>query len=393
MDPLRINTEGIPYSSFVPSETSQSRINTDSAESASTLFTLSASTLFDPTEDRLGAFKDLPPSSPPRSELPILTSPIFDFQEINLGEDWDEWEDINDETLVNIVLPSSQGAALDSDAGPPNHNTPLLASQNYVKGQICYADSSDPGVNFTSPVTKTNRRQKSARRSVSTRQGRIDALKNAEMRRITVQMDGILDGLQAEGIGFGALFKYALDTRPKGWLWENLFKFSGLAEKILDVFLSSRNSKTGQETTETWAVNVACRAVYREGERTTKSGLLRVRPSDISASFVRKFDFKHLFGEVRHRCPNTIKILRSFATTNRQQKKMSDSLIEKKLLVRSYRVFLIAKKYHHFISRHPQLPLHYLENGVAITCISGLCSVSGCMGMGPRGNSLPSVIT
>ncbi len=333
MDSLRINTENIPHRQH---SSVLSEANTDSAKSANTLFTVSASTLF--AEDRLGTFKDLPPSSPTQSELPILTSPILDFQEIDLGEDWEDWEDVNDETLVDIVLPSSHG--LDSDTEPSQWFAPL-ASQNPAKGQICYTDSSDPGVAFTSPVTKDNRRKKSARRGASTRQGRKEVRESAEMQRIAVQMDKILDSLQAEGIGFGALFKYALDTRAKGWLWENLFKFPGLAEKILDVFLSTRNSKTGRDATETWAVNVACRAVYREGERTTKSGILRVRPSDISASFVRKFNFKHLFGEVRHRCPNMIKILRSFATTNRQQKKMSDSLIEKKLLVRSHSVYLL----------------------------------------------------
>ncbi|KLO06254.1 hypothetical protein SCHPADRAFT_838283 [Schizopora paradoxa] len=81
-----------------------------------------------------------------------------------------------------------------------------------------------------------------------------------------------------------------------------------------------------------WAVNVACRMVYQEGERTTKSGILRVRPADINAKFVRSFDFQELFSNVRDRCPTMIKILRNFSTTNRQQKSMTPAKEEKKIL-------------------------------------------------------------
>ncbi|KLO06208.1 hypothetical protein SCHPADRAFT_838360 [Schizopora paradoxa] len=145
-------------------------------------------------------------------------------------------------------------------------------------------------------------------------------------------MDEVLDNLAKEGITFGALFKYALDTRPKGWLWGNIFKFDGLAHTILNALVSSRNSRTGQATVKEWAVNTTCRMMYQEGERTTRSKLLQVKTSNISADLVRNFDFEKLFSEVRKLCPTTIQVLRSFATTNRQQKTMNEAKEAKKLL-------------------------------------------------------------
>lgn len=331
MPPLRVDTSNagvLHYTQLTPA----------SGVFASTPRTASTSTACGsaPGTSCHSSFEGLPPSSP-INELPIASSPLLGAvtQEEHLFEG-DDFEDINDETLVEIDLPSTPDSST-RKARFKNPSTSRSPYSGHRKGQIIYADSSDPGIIATSPAVGAKLRRKAAQKGAATRrrnQATQKALEQAEKQRVFQRMDKILDKLRAEGITFGALFKYALDTRPKGWLWQNIFKFNGLADSILDSLLSSRNSKTGQDIMREWAVKTTCRTIYREGERTTKSGMLRVRAGDINAELVRNFDYEKLFLGIRKCCPTTIQVFRAFATTNRQHKNMTEAKEAKKLLVR-----------------------------------------------------------
>ncbi|KLO09019.1 hypothetical protein SCHPADRAFT_834522 [Schizopora paradoxa] len=99
--------------------------------------------------------------------------------------------------------------------------------------------------------------------------------------------------------------------------------------------MTSQNSPTGRAELHEWALDTVCESIYKEGEAVTASGIMRVKSDKITSEFVRKFDCVDLFNRIREACPSTARLLRVFATTNRQNRDMNEARKTKKNFVLS----------------------------------------------------------
>ncbi len=151
-----------------------------------------------------------------------------------------------------------------------------------------------------------NRRRKAGKHAARTREAlkfsrlaEAEAQAEAEAAERIAYMDNMLANLAKRNIPFGDLLQRAMEGADRGWLWDNIFKQKGSIRRVLDILVSSRNSPTGRAELTSWAIDVTCGVVYREGEETTKSGILRVKPGMINAEFIRQFDCLDLLAASR----------------------------------------------------------------------------------------------
>ncbi|KLO05063.1 hypothetical protein SCHPADRAFT_947209 [Schizopora paradoxa] len=275
--------------------------------------------------------EDCDSSSLPPSSMPSSPSFVGGYQDDHFLSEDDDHAYQGDSTLVgsDIQLPSDSR---------PSRSQRQVKFREARETRILFADSSDPGVFETSPIRPTNQRQKATEKATESRaintQIRLDE-EDAETERADAHrkafMNRILDELEDQNIPFVELFDYAIHKGSgRQWVWDAIFKKQGAMCSILDSLMTSQNSPMGRAELHEWALDTACNTIYKEGEAVTASGIMRVKSEMITSEFVRKFDCDDLFNRIREACPSTTRLLRAFATTNRQSRNMNEAKKTKK---------------------------------------------------------------
>lgn len=259
------------------------------------------------------------------------TSPGYNNDELA----WEDEDWLGDVTLTNALQLDGEEQADNSMT-----NSPIVFPQTFTAGQLVGKNGSDGGVEWTSPICKSkkNSRDKQRKHTKRTCAAKKSAKKDqheADARAHREILQSTLDGLTADGIYFAELLAFALERAniSKTWLIENLFENSKHVTNILDALASSRNSKKGRAIVRGWARDLIAEEIYSEGQAVTRSAILRVDQRQINASLVRNFSSGALFGEIRERCPSTLAMLSSMATTRRQKKELSMFRRERKTFV------------------------------------------------------------
>lgn len=142
-------------------------------------------------------------------------------------------------------------------------------------------------------------------------------------RRQTLEM--ALNCLLRAGLSFGDLVLYVSDPANKKGTerYQGLFSVPGRIEGVLDLWASSRNSKTGRQAVHRWAVSHVKQCLGDEGTAATRSKFLQARTMEIDPSFVLNFSLDQIRNQLTELCPTALDVFHAFSTTARQQKEQS----------------------------------------------------------------------
>ena len=88
---------------------------------------------------------------------------------------------------------------------------------------------------------------------------------------------------------------------------------------------ASRNSKTGREDVRTWAVRFTCNVINCEANVVSRDGVLLTRADRMTDSYLRSFNMSSVYERIRSLCPSTTEIMRHLTTTTRQRTKAQRS--------------------------------------------------------------------
>ncbi|KAI0069829.1 hypothetical protein K474DRAFT_1747000 [Panus rudis PR-1116 ss-1] len=155
-------------------------------------------------------------------------------------------------------------------------------------------------------------------------------------RHVRIASQEALVALGVYGLLWGDFMLY-MSRRRVEQRRERYFGFfakPALVAEVLDCWVSSENSPSGQRTVNEWATKYVGKAVSREANSVTSQGVLRtanVRKTLIR-KFTKEFDFANLCADIAHSCPTMTHVLKSFSTTTRQENHASDTSMAKKFM-------------------------------------------------------------
>lgn len=141
------------------------------------------------------------------------------------------------------------------------------------------------------------------------------------------ELDGFLQDLEMKGYTWGDLVVHVFDpeTGSRDERWRFFFGVPGRMRSVLQLWLSSQNSKTARRMVDDWAVEHACNLVSKEADDITNTGELQLRTKVIDASFGKDFSIRDIFANLELHCPHLCKVLEAVGTTRRQAKSFGKS--------------------------------------------------------------------
>ncbi|KAJ7026665.1 hypothetical protein C8F04DRAFT_966145 [Mycena alexandri] len=187
---------------------------------------------------------------------------------------------------------------------------------------------SSDGINPSSPITgtKEDRLAASYRKRHRKRANTIAAQKvlsgeEAEDNK-TVVFDDILNKLRDNGLTFGQLMLYVFDPIYKQGTtrWDGFFKESGLAARVLGLWVSNKNSATAREEVGTWAEDYVAARVHAEGQAVTASKMLQTAGVPVDNDYVTGFSMVKVGEKIALAARVTMRMLNAFATSARNLK-------------------------------------------------------------------------
>ncbi|EJD45441.1 hypothetical protein AURDEDRAFT_124563 [Auricularia subglabra TFB-10046 SS5] len=244
----------------------------------------------------------------------------------------------------------------DEDSLPASSPTSSIAPYN--SGQRI--DSSDPGVNATSPIKGPKeerlasiRRKAQAKRSATIganarareetreREEREAAEKETRdaLARHTAQQQTcsqFLQLMQSAGITLGTflLFLFDPETKEEGLRnarWEELFSDRSVVDRILTSWTSGKQTPPkARETVSNWMVSYVGRLAALESMRVTRAGWMRSPADGFGKDDVLAFDLGALYPKIKASAPVTLAVVSSFATSRRQIISGSEQLLQRK---------------------------------------------------------------
>ncbi|EJD36809.1 hypothetical protein AURDEDRAFT_45386, partial [Auricularia subglabra TFB-10046 SS5] len=224
----------------------------------------------------------------------------------------------------------------DGDSLPASSPTSSIAPYNSVQR----IDSSDPGVNATSPVKgpKEERMASIRRKAQEKRLATIDAnARAAEEARNQQQIcSQLLQLMHGAGITLGMflLFLFDGETNEEGLRnarWEELFNDTSIVDRILTSWTSGRQTPPkARQTVSEWMVSYVARLAALESMRVTRSGWMRSPAEGLSKQDVLAFDLGALYPKIKASAPVTLAVVSSFATSRRQTNSGSAQLLHRK---------------------------------------------------------------
>ncbi|KAI0354104.1 hypothetical protein OH77DRAFT_1457194 [Trametes cingulata] len=209
------------------------------------------------------------------------------------------------------TLPESSPVSSPTSARPAA-DEPLVLSEGFV---------------LSSPIRTSGdaRRKAWAARQASRQKQQEDA--EAEAKRTAHEVhEEVLRRLAEAGLSFGSLVEYVSDpANYKGAeRYNGFFSDKGRLEKVLNAWVSSRNSKTGRARVRSWALEYIKGLVSAEGDAATRSKLLQTRTMEIDTKFSDGFSITSFRTQLLALCPTAMEILHAFSTTSRQDKEMTE---------------------------------------------------------------------
>ena len=215
--------------------------------------------------------------------------------------------------------------------------------------------SDDPGIDPSSPIrgrtrgerissrkrkiAKARRREREEREEQEEWLRKVASARDARevnrVRRIERQaarekkqqaINNVLAFMKTQDVAYGELLEYLSDPRRSSGTGRirhyGLFAVEGQVERVLDNWVSSRNSDTGRNAVRNWIRSYVSRELNTEGNKVTKSGILLASHRKVDESFVLDFDIRALYAQLREYCPWTVQLLESFGTSTRQRQKL-----------------------------------------------------------------------
>ncbi|KAI0078045.1 hypothetical protein K474DRAFT_1674371 [Panus rudis PR-1116 ss-1] len=205
----------------------------------------------------------------------------------------------------------------------------------------------------------------------------------AHQQNIQIASQKVLALLDEYGCSWGEFTLFMSGRQADGnTRYLGFFARPSLVEEVLDLWVSSRNSRTGHETVHNWAVKYVERVVNREANTMTGQGILRTAKArrNLIAKFTSGFSFTDLCSSIMQSCPTMVNVLKSFSSTSHQQKHGSAASLAKKFarLGESLLLLLGERSQQNNYAKHV-LSLYLYASGAQRQVISvlsklGLCS-------------------
>ena len=275
----------------------------------------------------------------------------FASPELFTGDDEESEEEfLADSTLRRLPsLDESLIAYLASQVPPPEQPGLEVDAPSDVEDNLPLLDTDGPVQ--SSPVVGTReerqaiRRRKASNKQKKTITKRQEEAKELEARELEDDFEDVLNLLNRKGRRFGQLLKYVFDpSNSKGNVrWHEFFAFNGEATKILDWWVSSKNSETARKEVKEWAVQYVSHMVGDEARKVTRSKVLQTGEKAIDQDFVRSFSFSALNTKLKELAPVGMRVLDGFSTSHHAEKKHTERRKERTKMV-SLSLQLIAVK-------------------------------------------------
>lgn len=248
---------------------------------------------------------------------------------------------------------------------PPNTASSSQTPVSLVSASsLAFADGSDPGVAWSSPIigNKTARKAKSITKAQKKKKATEETRKAAaaaeakaqleaeqeEQDRAAIEaelakqrvLEGALDSLKAGGLSWSDAMTYVFDpTYMQGvHRWDGFFKKPGTASKILDLWVSPRNSDSARAEVHEWAVSYVEKTVNRSAQALNQSGVLRSPKQYLNSTNILGFSMPSLHDIVDETAGVAMRIFRAFATPTRHLHpgEISAARLKKKTTVRHF---------------------------------------------------------
>jgi hypothetical protein len=148
--------------------------------------------------------------------------------------------------------------------------------------------------------------------------------------------DGIISSLREHRYTLGDFFLYIFGSESNHgeFRYRSFFQLPGVAERVLDLWVSNENSPTARKRVREWSINYVCKLVGNAARDITRSGFLQSSKDGIHGLFVRSYHPLKIFEHFASTADPLVRVLRAFSLSPRQQKSCSDVRLQKKNAVR-----------------------------------------------------------
>ncbi|KAF7343318.1 hypothetical protein MVEN_01764100 [Mycena venus] len=206
--------------------------------------------------------------------------------------------------------------------------------------------SSDDLLN-TSLIVGNKKEKKAKRYAKGVRKRReTQAATAAQAKTKEELMDDILGELIDNDLSFGDLMLYVFDPIYKqGQMrWHGFFRCTGLATKILNLWVSRENSETARAEVDAWAVDYVAERARAEAKEITKLKALQTGAT-VNGDYVDGFSMHKMHDFLHTHAKTAMKIFDAFATSTRNVTSSLPARIAKRALILTSTVLTLLGEY------------------------------------------------
>lgn len=144
-------------------------------------------------------------------------------------------------------------------------------------------------------------------------------------------LDGILETLVSNGLGLGHLLFHVFDPvyRKGDHRW-SFFKETGTVTRLLNLWVSMKNSATARAEVHGWAVGYMSKVLKHEAATVTKSKDLQGSGRPVDAPYILGFDMDKLHSFLDKTAPSAMALFRAFSTSARNVKNASEARLKRR---------------------------------------------------------------
>ncbi|KAJ7768938.1 hypothetical protein B0H16DRAFT_1307636 [Mycena metata] len=274
------------------------------------------------------------------TSLPIITTPTRQRR----GDSLPGSSPIEDSSPASSVFSSPERVAA---------TRALADSVPYVPSPL--PPLSSDGINPSSPIigTKEERlaasyRKRHRKRANTVATQRVQSQEEAEENKTAI-FDEILQKLRDKGFTFAQLMLYVFDPSNKQGTtrWDGFFKETGLAARILNFWVSNKNSATAREEVGTWAEDYVAVRIHSEAQSVTASKMLQTAGTRVDNDYVTSFSMVKVGERIASLARVTMRMLDTFATSARNLKTNLPQRVAKRFTVVTSAALALLGQYSH----------------------------------------------
>ncbi|KAJ6517845.1 hypothetical protein DFH09DRAFT_1428362 [Mycena vulgaris] len=250
---------------------------------------------------------------------------------------------------------SSPFAPSESVSSPPaaaSVPTPLLPLS---LGPSALPPLSSDGIMPTSPIVGTKEERKASARAKGARKRTATMAAQQATREADAEedklaiFDVILETLDKHGLTFGQLMLYIFDPVYKqgATRWEGFFQERGLARRILDLWVSKKNSATAREEVGTWAEDYVAAEMQAEGRKVTASRFLQRAGTVVDHTYITSFTMPGVGAFLQNTARVSMKMASALATSSRTIHKNLAARSKKRFTIVTSAVLALLGEYSH----------------------------------------------